>query len=148
MAIRPKKSALSFRRSTMTDPLAASSRPRFSVAGDPWIPAADVADCGTLVVIRMEIPGIDPEELLVLQDGRTLLIQGQRLRQEQDTEACFHLMEIQYGPFERTFDLPEYLDLDGIAADYRDGFLTIRIRKAVGPPREARVLKVRIQETT
>ena len=133
--------------SASLDPLG-GGRTRFSTPGNPWVPSADVADCLDHVVIRIEIPGIDPDDLLVLQNGRMLLVQGHRTRVEEEGETCLHLMEIQYGPFERAFELPEYLDLDDIQATYKNGFLLIRIKKSVQPPRETRVLQVRVQETS
>lgn len=150
MAQRPKKtSVLALRLRKIGggfDPLSTPQRPTFSLSSNTWIPPADVTDCEEHMVIRIEIAGIDPGELLVLQDGRYLVIQGHRSRHEEEGEVCLHLMEIQYGSFERAFELPDYLDLDSIKACYKDGFLHVRIRKTTEPPKQARVLQVKLQE--
>lgn len=124
--------------------LDSAQRCRFEEAGRPWIPAADVADHGEHIAIHLEVPGIDPREISVVQREHLVIIQGHRHRPS-GGDATFIQMEIQDGPFERVFEFSDYLDLNDIMAEYRLGVLTVRIRKSPLPPKQALVKNIRIE---
>jgi HSP20 family protein len=95
-----------------------------------WVPACDVFSQDGDLVVRLDLPGIDPEKdvQVTLQDG-TLCITGER------REACgagggYRRREWHYGPFERGFTLPEGATGEGITASYRDGVLEVVVPKA------------------
>ncbi len=133
----------------MTDPFSALNRPMYSPAGQPWVPPADVIDSPTHIVIRMEVPGVDRRELSIMQEGRLIIVEGERVRPPgEEHQASLLMMEIQYGPFGRVFELPEYVNVEDIQAVYRQGFLTIRIRKSPTPPHCVNFIRINIQESS
>ncbi|HEX2297998.1 MAG TPA: Hsp20/alpha crystallin family protein [Pseudonocardiaceae bacterium] len=83
---------------------------------------------GNNLVVRAELPGIDPERdvELVVSDGM-LRINAQRRMEEQTEDKGYLRHELRYGTFTRALPLPEGVSEDDITASYRDGILEIRI---------------------
>ncbi len=109
-----------------------------------WQPAADVHETSAGVVVKLEIAGVTVDNVTVSLsgDGRRLNVSGVRAegRDDRAERTGCHQLEIYYGPFERTFLLPDEaeVDRDRIGAQLRDGFLTITL-----PYRLRRVLPAR-----
>lgn len=78
------------------------------------------------VIVRLELPGIDPDRITLEIEGNTLRVSGSRQEQRPD-DAVYHQMEISYGRFERLVSLPPDLDKTKASADYNDGYLEIRL---------------------
>lgn len=76
------------------------------------------------VVIKAEMPGLDPEKDIEVsvQDGR-LTIQGERQHEMQDDHRC----EFSYGSFYRSVLLPRGTDEKSIHAQYKDGILEVTL---------------------
>jgi HSP20 family protein len=91
-----------------------------------------------LFTIVVDIAGIDPADVNVTASGRTLTISGDRNR-----AACegrvYQQMEVEYGPFERSVQLPEDVDLSQADAQYERGLLMIEIPIAPKPAAAQRV---------
>jgi HSP20 family protein len=117
---------------------------RFAPAGLPWAPNADVVTLDHEIVVRLEIPGADTSELLVVQQGRQLVIQGVRPRPDDGEGARHEMMEIQYGPFARVFEFPGYVRLEDIQASYEAGFLVIRLARCMKAPRASLTVRVTV----
>ena len=104
----------------------------FEDAGRPhnrWTPRVDVMDQENDLVIRTEVPGVDPESIDVTLEGGSLIIKGSRSFTTEETEESYHRKEIFEGSFERTILLPEGIDPEGVKASSKDGILEIRIPK-------------------
>lgn len=83
-------------------------------------------DSGDLV-IRAELPGIDPDEDVDISiDGRQLTIDATREDRTESTEDG-HRSEFRYGKFHRSMTLPTGADADHVAATYTDGILEVRV---------------------
>lgn len=80
------------------------------------------------LVIRAELPGVDPDEdvELTVSDGM-LRIEAERHEEERTEEKGYLRRELRYGSFARTLPLPEGVSESDIAASYADGILEIRI---------------------
>jgi len=100
-----------------------------------WNPAIDIYESDDNLVVKVELAGARAEDLHVAlsPDDRTLTVGG--MRREQHTERkgtvkC-HQLEIYFGPFERSVQLPHGIrvDRDQLAASYRDGFLLVTLPK-------------------
>jgi HSP20 family protein len=82
---------------------------------------------GTLVV-KAELPGIDPEEdVELIVTDRNLRIEAERREEEKVEEAGYVRQELRSGSFSRTLPLPVGVAVDDITATYRDGILEVRI---------------------
>jgi HSP20 family protein len=91
------------------------------------IPLEEFDEDGTLV-IRAELPGIDPERdvEITLQDG-VLHIRAERRREEKTEKPSFYRQEIRYGAFARSIPLPPECGEEDVSATYDGGILTVRL---------------------
>jgi HSP20 family protein len=104
-----------------------------------WDPPIDVYETEDRYVVTAEVPGISRDQIdLALHDGR-LTIRGARAGNGAQTTRHYHQVERGYGSFQRTFAFVEAVDQDAIAADLRDGVLTVTLPKAATPPRRIEV---------
>ena len=115
----------------------------------PWraegdlVPATDVyRDNGTLVV-RTELPGVDPSAIDVEVEGSMLHIRGEKRDEREVDEADRYLYERRYGRFERDIPLPEGVDAGSVAASFEHGVLTVRV--AMPEVEEAAPKKVKVE---
>ena len=79
------------------------------------------------VIVKMDIPGIDPNDIQVeIEDGQ-LHVFGERKAQEEVSEENYYYKETGYGRFDRLVSLPKNIDAAGMVYEIRDGILKIII---------------------
>ena len=93
-------------------------------------PPLNVYDDGESLIVRTEIPGIDPKELELNATANALTIKGERKRPEADEKASFHRRERGSGTFSRSINLPQEVDPSKVQASYRLGVLEVLLPKA------------------
>jgi len=96
-----------------------------------WTPAVDILEGENEIVIKAELPGMNPKDIVVNVDNNVLTLKGERRFEKEDKKENYHRVERTYGTFSRSFALPEYIDPATVRADYKDGVL-----KIVFPKRE------------
>ena len=106
-----------------------SPKASFSLNKIPWNPPTDIYETQDLIVIRMELAGVNKEHIDISLLDQILTIQGYRHEETPVKKKNYHLMEIHYGPFQRSFRLPMPIKRNDINANYKDGFLKITIPK-------------------
>ena len=95
-----------------------------------WNPALDVYQDKDTVTVHAELPGMKKEEIQVaLQDG-VLTISGERKSSRNRNDTRVHCTERFEGSFQRSISLPAEVKADQVAAQYKDGVLTITLPKA------------------
>lgn len=109
-----------------------------------WAPACDVLTRGEDLVIRFELPGVDPEKEveIAVEDGM-LLVRGERRFEDEERGEDYLRREVARGTFERAISLPEGVKPDDITATYRDGILEVVVPKAAALP-ERRTVPVKV----
>jgi HSP20 family protein len=80
--------------------------------------------------VRAEVPGIDPKDIEVNLSGEVLTITGRKLDEEVEERSRYHHSERRFGSFQRGIRLPMPVEPDAVAADYKNGVLTVTLRKA------------------
>jgi HSP20 family protein len=80
---------------------------------------------GEDLVLRADLPGIDPKHVDVSVEGDQLTIKGER---KEVTEGGSLHREVRYGRFERSVRLPERVEVESMKATYRDGVLELTMR--------------------
>ncbi len=90
------------------------------------------------LVVRADLPGIDPKDVEISVIGNRLAIRGKRESSKQESGRDYYHREISYGSFERTISLPEGVKADQIKASYRSGVLELSapLTKAAAPTRK------------
>lgn len=107
-------------------------------AGAVAAPAEIIRD-GEDAVVRVEMPGIDPEnDLSVELTGNSLVIKGER-RSPNGEGAETHVREIRYGRFSRTFRLPSHVSEADLTAGYDAGVIAVRVAGAYKGSTPARI---------
>jgi HSP20 family protein len=87
------------------------------------------------LVVRAELPGVDPEkDIQVTVENGLLTINGERRKEIKTEEKGRHFSEMQYGSFARTIPLPEGISEKDVAASYHDGILEVRLTMAKPVP--------------
>ena len=91
-----------------------------------WSTCSTTATTSSLVA---ELPGVKKEDLDIQVRGDTVRIQGKKTI-AYDESASVHRRERAAGQFDRTLTLPAEVDAAKVAAEYRDGVLTLRLPRA------------------
>ena len=99
------------------------------VRGQEWLPAVDVSESDTAIVVRAEIPGVKAEDIELNVTDHILTIKGEKKEEKEETERSYRRLERRYGSFERTLQLPPSVDLDHADGEFADGVLTITLPK-------------------
>ncbi len=94
-----------------------------------WWPSADVTERDDEVLVRAELPGVDPEDLDVTISGDVLTISGEKRETEEEREENYYRSERRFGSFRRSMPLPTSVDPDSVEAEYRNGVLTVHLEK-------------------
>jgi HSP20 family protein len=103
-------------------------------------PPLNLYDDGESLIVRTEIPGIDPKDLELNATNNALTIKGERKRPNTEEKASFHRRERGHGTFSRSISLPQEVDPSKVQASYRLGVLEILLPKAeMAKPRKIEV---------
>lgn len=102
-----------------------------TVGSVAWMPKIDVKSKGDDIVVRAELPGIDPTDVDIEVTDNVLTISGERRFEEEKEDEGWLIRESSYGSFERSMVLPDGVTADDIKADYTDGILEIHVPKAL-----------------
>ena len=97
-----------------------------------WTPNTDVYETPDHLVVKMEIAGIEREDLQITLNDRLLMVRGYRkdpCRQRQH-RCSFRQMEVDYGFFERRIVIPRSIDGSHVRATFHNGFLHIELPKS------------------
>jgi HSP20 family protein len=93
-----------------------------------WQPKADVYRVPDGWLVKLELAGVDPDDVRVATRGNVLCVQGTRRDARLNECIDCHRLEIEYSRFERMLELPGLRESAGVDASYRDGMLLIRIQ--------------------
>jgi HSP20 family protein len=94
---------------------------------EEFIPLADIVEREKEYLIKLDLPEVPKEDVKVLFDDGVLTIRGERKTEKEEKGDKVHRTERYYGMFERSFVLPEDVDVTAIRAESKDGVLTIHM---------------------
>ena len=92
------------------------------------VPPVDIVEDASGITVIADLPGVDPDDLVIRVDGRSLLLEA-TLRLGADDALSFVYSETRAGRYRRSFELSGELDTTAIQADLRDGVLKLRLPK-------------------
>jgi len=105
-----------------------------------FVPPVDVYEDEQNLVLKLEIPGLNDEDVNVSVENNTLTVQGERKFEKEEKEENFHRIERRYGTFTRTFTLPQTVDSEALKASYEHGVLTLSLpKKEAAKPKQIKV---------
>ncbi len=107
----------------------------------PWTPPVDILETENELVLRADLPDVNPKDVSIEIEQGTLTVKGERRFQNVEGKgAGYHRIERSYGEFVRCFSVPETVDGDKVKAEYRHGVLTVTLpKKEAAKPRTVKV---------
>jgi HSP20 family protein len=106
-----------------------------------WVPPVDIYQNGEHeIVLKAEVPDMTREDIDITVDNGTLTVRGEKKLSTEVKEENYHRIERPYGSFSRSFSLPQTVDTAKVAADYKNGVLTVRLPlREEAKPRQIKV---------
>jgi HSP20 family protein len=95
-----------------------------------WHPNADIVDFDDRIEVRLELPGLEPDDIVIELQDRALKVYGEKRRSDlEPLPIHYHLMERFVGPFEVGVDVPGAVLPTQSSASLDNGILTIHLKK-------------------
>ena len=94
-----------------------------------WAPPVDIYENENDIVLKAELPGIEPKDVEVKVEDNTLYLKGERKFEKEVKNESYHRVERSYGSFARSFSLPNSISTDKVKAEFKDGLLTLTLPK-------------------
>jgi HSP20 family protein len=95
-----------------------------------WMPAVEILDTPKAIVLRVELAGVQPEDVRIELDDDVLVIRGERHQEEALDKEQYQSTEWHYGAFQRSITLPRSVKREAIEATYENGVVELRVPKA------------------
>jgi len=105
-----------------------------------WAPAVDIYETEQELVLKADLPEVIQQEIDIRIENNMLTIRGERKFHNEVSQDNYLRIERAYGPFTRSFSLPNTINTEAIKADYHNGVLSIRMPKR----EESRPKQIRI----
>jgi HSP20 family protein len=99
---------------------------------EDFAPEADVIETAGRYDVKVELPGMKPEDVKVEIEEGHLIIQGTKQEEKKEEGKTFHRVERRFGEFRRVLPLPGAVNDEQVTAQFKDGVLTVAIPKAEG----------------
>jgi HSP20 family protein len=109
--------------------------------GNTWVPPVDIYQTSEHeLVLKAELPDLSRHEIDITVENFVLTLKGDKKLAPEVKEEQFHHIERSYGSFSRSFSLPRTVDATKVAADYKNGVLTVRLPlREEAKPRQIKV---------
>jgi HSP20 family protein len=97
-----------------------------------WVPAVSVSETNDELTLTAELPGLIEDDISIELENNVLTISGEKadVREEDDADRRYHVVERSYGSFTRSFTLPRTVDGSKIVATFENGVLSVTLPKA------------------
>ena len=95
----------------------------------PWAPDVDIYETEHELVVKADLPDVNPQDLDIHVENNILTIRGERKFENKVKEENYLRVERAYGSFSRSFSLANSVNSEAIKADYQNGVLTLSIPK-------------------
>jgi len=105
------------------------SKDQEEVAMAAFTPPVDIDEREKEYQISVELPGLKKEDIKLSVKDNMLVISGEKKQEKKVDEKNYHRVERIFGSFQRSFRLPDHVDQNGIAAEFKDGVLVLNLPK-------------------
>ena len=106
-------------------------------------PAVDMEETENEVIVKAEMPGLDPKDFQISLTESSLTIKGERKEEKEEKKKNYHMVERRYGSFYRSIPLPCPVESDKVEANYKKGILEVTLPKA--EPVKAKQITVNVK---
>lgn len=98
--------------------------------GFTFVPAAELDETEDTIHLKLEVPGLDPNDIHVEATPESISISGERKSETKTQENGMTRSEFRYGKFQRVIPLPSLVQNDKVQAEYKNGILRLTVPKA------------------
>lgn len=109
-----------------------------------WAPAVDIYETENELVVKMDLPDVNAQNLDIRVENNILTIRGERKFESKVNEDNYLRVERAYGTFSRSFSLANSVKSEAIKADYQNGVLSLSLPKR----EEAKPKQIKVNVTT
>ncbi|ARV59078.1 hypothetical protein BZZ01_10910 [Nostocales cyanobacterium HT-58-2] len=107
-----------------------------------FVPVAEIHEAPDHIALRVEIPGVNPDDLDVKVTPEAVLITGERKSEIREEDRGRIRSEFRYGRFQRMIPLPSRVQNDKVEAEFNNGILLLRLPKS--EEEQKRIVSVRV----
>jgi HSP20 family protein len=107
------------------------------------MPAVDVSETDKAYEITAELPGLDEKNIEVKLANGVLSIKGEKQEEKEEKEKDYYRRERSFGSFERSFQVPDDVEEDKIAASFKNGVLSVTLPKSGEAQKQAKKIEVK-----
>jgi HSP20 family protein len=105
-----------------------------------WAPAVDIYEDNEGIMVKAEVPGVDPKDIDVKIENGVMTLRGERKLEKEDKKENYTRMERFYGSFMRSFTIPQQIDAEKVRAETKNGVLNLFLpKKAEAKPKQISV---------
>ncbi len=115
--------------------------------GKHFIPTADMFTRDGSLVVKIDLPGVDPKDIHVKLLESELIVSGERKAEKEVKEEGYYRKESTYGFFERHMSVPKGMKETDIVAEYDKGVLEITMPRAAKAEGQAKPKEIPIKAT-
>lgn len=108
-----------------------------------FVPRFEISESDAGIDVTAELPGMDEKDIDVSIDGNILSIKGEKHTEHEEDEKNYRISERSYGAFQRSFSLPEGLDLEKVDAKFKNGVLKMCLPKTEESRKNVKKIKIR-----
>ena len=105
-------------------------------------PRVDVSESDDAIEITAELPGVKEDDMDVSVSSNVVTIKGEKSASKEEEKKNYHLVERSYGSFARAIPLPFEINADNVVADFKNGVLTLTVKKPPEAVKEIKKIKV------
>jgi HSP20 family protein len=98
-------------------------------AAKSWAPRVDVEETDKEILVKADLPGVDPKAVEISVENGTLVVRGEKKEEKEEKKKNYHRVERFAGSFYRAIPLPPGTDADKMTATSTNGVVTITIPK-------------------
>jgi HSP20 family protein len=100
-----------------------------SFAMGEWTPKLDLTENKDALIVKVEVPAIEPKEIQVSLLESVLTVKGEKKEEKEDKDEKYYRVERTYGSFSRSVRLPVPVDEGKVSATFKNGLLTVTLPK-------------------
>lgn len=104
--------------------------------GQGFAPDFDISETDNEVIVKADLPGVDPKDVEISLTGNTMTVRGEKREEKEEKGDNVYRMERRYGGFCRAFTLPVDIQEDKVEASYKNGVLTVKLPKTEASKRK------------
>lgn len=121
-----------------------SRRPGMDLtAVGPRAPLSDIEDKGDSFELKAELPGMNKEDIHIEVGENSVTVSAEHKGEKEKKDKSYYYHERTYSGFRRSFALPQEIDPDKVQAEFKNGLLTLNMKKIGLPEPKRKEVKIK-----